>query len=161
MKSERATNLRKKAPIPTDRCGMAMAAELLGERWALLILREVFYGVACFEDMRTDLKIPPATLKKRLTEFEAAEILDRVEYQAPNDRPRSGYRLTPAGRELALTVLALRQWGDKWLKSGKAESKLVDRSTGDLLKVALVNKDGSEVPVEQSKLMPLEACTDE
>ncbi len=133
---------------------MALAADILGERWGLLILREVFYGVACFEDMRLDLGIPPATLRKRLAEFEDASILERVNYQAPNDRPRQGYRLTEAGRELGLIFLSLRQWGDEWLRATPPVSDLVDRQTGRRLEVALVDKQGETVPLAQSHLRP-------
>ncbi len=155
MKSDSRANLRKRAPIPTSECGMAMAAELLGERWALLVLRELFYGVSCYEDMRVDLSIPPATLKKRLAALEKAAIVERVKYQAPNDRPRDGYGLTKSGRELALTCLALRQWGDKWLKQGPSVSELLDTSTGKPLRVALVNQEGYEAIPERAALVPL------
>ncbi len=91
-------------------CGLARAAELVGERWALLILRDLFVGPRRFSDLHRGLpKIPTNILTSRLKELEAAGIVRRV----VRERPLVGvaYELTERGRDLEPAVVALARWG--------------------------------------------------
>jgi len=94
---------------------MALAAQLLGDKWTLLVLREAFYGVQRYDDMLQDLGAPRATLTNRLTKLVAAGILNKQAYQETGDRERFGYQLTDAGRDLANTLIALTEWGETHL----------------------------------------------
>ena len=91
-------------------CGLARAAELVGERWALLIIRDLLVGARRFSDLARGLpKIPTNILTSRLKELEAAGIVRRV----VRERPLAGvvYELTDRGRELEPAVIALSRWG--------------------------------------------------
>ena len=95
-------------------CGFARALEIVGERWAMLVIRDLFVGPKRFSDLHRGLpKIPSNILTARLKELEENGIVQRR--AAP--RPASGvvYELTDAGRELERTVVALGQWGAKRL----------------------------------------------
>jgi len=93
-------------------CSLASALEVVGEKWSLLILREVFYGVCRFEGIAQNTGAPRDVLTARLRKLSDAGILRRVQY---SERPqRSEYHLTEAGRELAPTLLSLLQWGQRW-----------------------------------------------
>ncbi|GAB4138778.1 MAG: helix-turn-helix domain-containing protein [Sphingomonadales bacterium] len=121
---------------------MAMAAEILGDRWTLLILREAFYGVRRYDDMRADLDAPRSMLTDRLNKLVARGLLARQPYQEPGSRARDAYVLTDAGRALALTLLALAQWGEDHVLHGPAPVQVVDRASGKPLRVALVDEQG-------------------
>ena len=89
------------------------ALELVGERWTLLILREAFFGVQRFGQLARNLNIPRPTLSSRLRMLVNAGLLARVPYS--RDPERHEYRLTDKGRDLAVTLAGLQQWGDKHL----------------------------------------------
>ncbi|HEY7045871.1 MAG TPA: helix-turn-helix domain-containing protein [Jatrophihabitantaceae bacterium] len=94
-------------------CSVARTLEVVGERWSLLVLREVFLGVRRFDAMRAATGAPRAVLAERLRALVAAGVLTRREYRDEGARTRHEYRLTDAGRELQPALTALMQWGDK------------------------------------------------
>ena len=94
-------------------CSVARALEVVGERWTILILRDAFLGVRRFDDFQRSLGIARNVLNTRLQRLVETGILERRRYQ---ERPaRHEYRLTPMGRDLWPAVVALMQWGDRWL----------------------------------------------
>lgn len=96
-------------PLPRDYatqpCPLARALELVGERWTLLILRDLFMGVHRFTDLLGHLDIPRAVLSARLASL--------VEHGLVERRPSGRYHLTAAGRELWPVVHGLMEWGDR------------------------------------------------
>ncbi|MPQ97151.1 transcriptional regulator [Modestobacter sp. I12A-02628] len=94
-------------------CSVAATLETVGERWSLLVVRELFYGVRRFEGIRLATGAPRNMLAVRLRTLEDAGVLERRQYsQRP---PRFEYHLTPAGQELVPVLLTLQQWGDRHL----------------------------------------------
>jgi DNA-binding HxlR family transcriptional regulator len=94
-------------------CSIARALEIVGERWTLLIIRDAFLGLRRFDQFQESLGIARNVLTDRLNRLVEEAILDRVRY---SERPeRHEYRLTAKGRDLAVTLAGLRQWGDKHL----------------------------------------------
>ncbi|MEM1073287.1 MAG: helix-turn-helix domain-containing protein [Pseudomonadota bacterium] len=132
-------------PVPLDKCGMALAAQQLMEKWSMLIIREAFYGVGRFEDFQEDLGIPRSVLTDRLKRLVELEILLRIPYRPQGTRTRFGYILTERGQELALTILALMQWGDKHLNDGVSAISIHDKRSNEPLKVGFVPVDSDEV----------------
>lgn len=98
-----------------SRCSVAGTLAVVGEKWSLLVLREAFLGVRRFADFQRALGAPKAVLSDRLGTLVEQGILDRVPYQADGERRRHEYRLSTKGRDLYLTLVALMQWGDRYL----------------------------------------------
>jgi DNA-binding HxlR family transcriptional regulator len=100
-----------------DRAGCSVAGTLavVGEKWSLLVLREAFLGVRRFADFQRHLGAPKAVLTDRLTTLVDQGVLTRVPYQAEGERQRHEYRLTPKGIDLYPTLVALMEWGDRYL----------------------------------------------
>jgi DNA-binding HxlR family transcriptional regulator len=96
-------------------CSVARTLDVIGERWSLLVLREVFLGVRRFESIRHATGAPRAVLAERLRSLVDAGVLVRREYREEGARTRHEYRPTDAGRELQPALTALMQWGDKHL----------------------------------------------
>jgi DNA-binding HxlR family transcriptional regulator len=93
-----------------DRCGVARALDLVGERWALLVVRELLLGPKRFTDLRSGLPhLSPDVLSQRLRELEEAGIVQRRKLAPP--AASRVYELTPRGRELEPVVLGLGRWG--------------------------------------------------
>lgn len=128
---------------------MALAAEILGDRWTLLVLREAFYGVTRFDDMREDLGAPRSMLTDRLGKLVERGLMIREPYREPGSRTREAYVLTSAGKDLALTLLALMQWGDDHLRDDAPPIAIVERKSGKPVRVELVTASGKVVPLSQ------------
>ncbi|ABD10209.1 transcriptional regulator [Frankia sp. CcI156] len=94
-------------------CPIARTLEVVGERWSLLVIREITLGVHRFEGIRAGTGAPRAVLVERLRALERAGVLERQPYQEAGARSRHEYRLTSSGRDLAPVLLALRRWGER------------------------------------------------
>ena len=93
-----------------DRCGVARALDFVGERWALLVVRELLLGPKRFTDLRAGLpNVGPDVLAQRLRDLEQAGVLRR--HTLPPPAASRVYELTDRGRELEPVVLALGRWG--------------------------------------------------
>jgi len=93
-------------------CPIPAAVELIGEKWAFLILRGAFNGLRHFEEFQAGLGIARNILSDRLSKMVAGGILERS--ADPADKRRVIYSLTAKGEGLLPVVLALRQWGEQW-----------------------------------------------
>ena len=96
-------------------CSIARTLAVVGERWALLVVREVSLGVRRFRDIQDATGAPPAVLTDRLRSLVEAGVLATRDYQEPGARMRQEYVLTEAGRALAPVLAALKDWGDEHL----------------------------------------------
>jgi DNA-binding HxlR family transcriptional regulator len=95
-----------------DPCGIARALDRVGERWALLIVRELVLGPRRFTDLRAGLPdASPNVLSQRLRELEASGVVHRR--QLPPPAAATVYELTAWGRELAPVLRALARWGSR------------------------------------------------
>ncbi len=92
------------------RCSIASALELVGERWSLLVMREVLYGEHRFSAIAAGTGAPRDVLTARLRSLVDAGVLERRQYS--ERPPRFEYHPTPRGRDLFPVLHALRQWGD-------------------------------------------------
>ncbi|WP_202616254.1 winged helix-turn-helix transcriptional regulator [Actinomyces sp. 432] len=100
---------------PQTTCPIAASLELLGEKWTLLILRDVFQGIHRFSDLEESLGCPRSILSARLRKLVEHGVLQVEPYQEPGRRQRHAYTLSAKGRDLALVLAALQQWGLKYL----------------------------------------------
>lgn len=110
-------------------CSIARALEEVGEWWSLLIVRECTQGATRFDEFQRELGIARNILTARLQRLTDLGILERfpLEDRANTD----GYRLTEKGEELYPVVVALMQWGDRWLApNGKPPTALLEDATG-------------------------------
>lgn len=105
-------------------CPIPAAVDLIGEKWAFLILRGAFNGLHHFEEFQAGLGIARNILSDRLTKMVSGGILERS--SDPADKRRVIYSLTAKGQGLLPVVLALRQWGEEW-GYGTIEIVLADR----------------------------------
>ena len=110
---------------------MARTLEVVGEKWALLALREVFLGNRRFDEMVRRIGAPRDTLAARLRSLTGAGILERRQY---SEHPaRYEYRLTTAGQELYPVILTLMRWGDEHLASDDGPPLVLEHACGHRL----------------------------
>ena len=97
-------------------CPIARALSVVGDRWALLVVREAFLGTLRFEDFQERTGAARNVLSDRLEKLVESGVLERRPYQ---EKPaRHEYRLTEKGLDLYPVMMALVRWGDRWLDGG-------------------------------------------
>jgi DNA-binding HxlR family transcriptional regulator len=141
--------------IPADQlhraaiyCSLPNALEAMGERWSFLILRGAFNGLRHFEEFQTTLGIARNILANRLTRLVEHGILERR--CCTDDRRKIEYRLTPKGEALLPTLIALRQWGERWGDGGPTNPVLVDaRDRKPVGEIAVMAADGRKLTLEE------------
>lgn len=97
--------------------GLAGVLSLLGERWALLVVREVALGLRRFDELAAATGAPRTVLSDRLRRLTDAGVLDTRPYQVPGSRMRTEYVLTEAGIDLLPLLSAMSDWGERHLGS--------------------------------------------
>ncbi|WP_144118706.1 winged helix-turn-helix transcriptional regulator [Catellatospora sichuanensis] len=129
-----------------ENCTVARAMAVLGERWTLVVLREVFNGIRRFEDMREHSGIPRQVLTNRLNMLVEQGVLRRVPYREPGERERHEYRLTEKGFDLYPVLVAVREWGDRYLADPAGPPvDMVHRDCGSPVHTSLACAEGHEV----------------
>jgi DNA-binding HxlR family transcriptional regulator len=105
-------------PVRVRPCPAASSLEVLGERWSLLAIREMGYGVHRFSQIAGFTGASRDILADRLRTLEGAGVVEKRQYS--EHPPRFEYHLTEAGREVLPVIMALLQWGTKWATTESA-----------------------------------------
>ncbi|HEY6916628.1 MAG TPA: helix-turn-helix domain-containing protein [Allosphingosinicella sp.] len=129
-------------------CALPAALEAVGERWSFLILRGAFNGLSHFEEFQSTLGIARNILSNRLVRLVEHGILQRD--PDPADRRKVTYTLTDKGRELLPVLIALRQWGERWVSGVPSNPVLVDRaSQRPIAPMAVRAEDGRPLSLQE------------
>ncbi|PLP99874.1 winged helix-turn-helix transcriptional regulator [Cupriavidus pauculus] len=153
------------SPEDFAQCSIAATLSLIGEKWTILILRDVFSGIHRFDDFLERLQCSPAVLSARLKTLTEAGLLRKVSYKEPGERERFGYRPTRAAVELLPVIVGLMQWGDAHMKpDGQGPAEIRSRVNGLKVRAALIDEaDGLVSPSDMqlvSLLQPAVSPTD-
>jgi DNA-binding HxlR family transcriptional regulator len=129
-------------------CSIERCLLILSDRWSFLILREALIsGVTRFADFQRNLGIAPNVLTDRLEKIVKAGVLIKRAYQDPGSRTRFSYHATAAGKDLAVTLAALQQWGDEYNAPPDGPTVARRSAAGKAIRVAFVDEAGRAVPV--------------
>jgi DNA-binding HxlR family transcriptional regulator len=130
-------------------CPIPQSVELIGEKWAFLILRGAFNGLQHFEEFQAGLGIARNILSDRLAKLVAGDILQRS--ADPGDRRKVIYALSPKGEALLPVLLSLRQWGEDW-GHGSQNIILADERDGQpIRRICVQAQDGRELNLRDLK----------
>jgi DNA-binding HxlR family transcriptional regulator len=141
---------------PTDfasmACPIGRSMAVLGERWAILLLREAFYGSTRFEEFQRHLGIAPNILSTRLKTLIEHGMLERV---ITEGSARHTYRLTEMGRDFFPVFVALKAWADRWMGDPRGpHTVLQDRATREPIAApALTRADGSTMTLDDLRVV--------
>ncbi len=132
-------------------CSIARTLEVVGDRWTLLVIRDVALGIHRFDGLQESLGVASNVLTDRLGRLVDEGILERVRY---SERPaRYEYRLTSKGADLRIALLALMQWGDRHVSPAPVRLA-VRRSDGSPVSVGLLGEDGSQLTLDDVSVVP-------
>jgi DNA-binding HxlR family transcriptional regulator len=146
-------SLEPRSAWTAERCTIAKALEVIPTRSAFLILREAFYGTARFDDFAERVGISEPATAARLRELVDNGLLEREDYREPGQRTRQRYRLTEKGADLFPALVALMQWGDRWLDDRGGPVELRHRDCGERVAVELRCSAGHQVGPDELDLM--------
>ncbi len=133
-------------------CSVARTLEVVGEKWALLAVREVFLGNRRFDEIVRRTGAPRDTMAARLRVLVGAGIMERRQY---SDHPvRFEYHLTDAGRDLYPVIMTLMRWGDKYLAGDDGPPLVLEHLCGHVLGAQLVCESCGE-PVTVGTARPV------
>lgn len=107
-----SSNIEPADPGAPRVCKIADALSVVGERWSLLIVREISYGVTRFSDIQVNTGAPRQILTSRLRKLESESVIVREQYQS--NPPRYAYHLTASGEALRPVLSSLRVWGESF-----------------------------------------------
>jgi DNA-binding HxlR family transcriptional regulator len=126
-------------------CSIAGDLDAFGDRWAMLILRDLGLGLCCYDDPRKSTCVTHATLSDRLRRLEANGLIERRLYQTEPDRYE--YVLTRKGADTIPVIQLLAKIGDKWQIAGDRGPplRIINRKSGRAVKVALVDEKSGEI----------------
>jgi len=142
------------AELAEERCSIARPAALLGDRWTLVILRQAFNGIKRFEDFQSTLGISRSLLSERLGRLVEAGVLRREPYK-DSVRTRDRYRLTEMGLDLYPVLMALREWGDRYLAEDGPPIEIRHRGCGGEPTLELrCSKCGEAVGARDAEAVP-------
>jgi DNA-binding HxlR family transcriptional regulator len=148
----------KRVPFADMPCPVAQTLELVGEWWTLLIVREAFLGRRRFVEFQQQLGIARNVLSSRLRKLVAEGILERR--ASETDAREVEYRLTPKGKDLMPVLIALSQWGERWIYEGKSPLRYVHRHTGEELpRLAMRDAQGNELTPRDLRIVRSDGVT--
>lgn len=135
-------------------CSIARSLEEVGEWWSLLIVREMTQGMNRFDQFKNELGIARNILTARLERLTELEIVER--YPLADRANTDGYRLTKKGEDLYPVIVALMQWGDRWLcPEGKPPIALVEHGTDKPIETLTVRAiDGKSLSFHEVRYAP-------
>jgi DNA-binding HxlR family transcriptional regulator len=142
--------MAKRKSLMSDPCPVARSIDVVGDRWALLIIRDAFDGIRRFGEFQKSLGVAKNILSSRLHDLVDAGILDVA--PASDGSAYQEYILTAKGKELFTVVLGLRQWGEGHLfKKGESIAPMVDRDSGKPIpKITLRTCEGKPLKPENA-----------
>ncbi|WP_211193310.1 helix-turn-helix domain-containing protein [Actinoplanes sp. TBRC 11911] len=136
-----------RSPWALEHCSIAMTMDAIGLRSSVLILREAFYGVTRFDDFVRFTQGAEANVAARLKHLTTLGLFTKHPYREHGKRTRDEYMLTDKGKDLMPVLLALMQWGDKYLQEGGTPVRVTERTTGDPVRIVARGSSGADLGV--------------
>ncbi len=136
------------------RCPVARSMAVLGERWAMLVLREAFYGTTRFDEFERHLGIAPNILSARLRDLTEHGLLEKA--PLAEGGARHEYRLTEKGRDFFPAYLALKAWADRWMTGPDGPAVLLEEAaTGRPVQaMPVLSAAGTPLRPEDVRVLP-------
>jgi DNA-binding HxlR family transcriptional regulator len=144
--------MAKRKSMKDDPCPVARSLDVVGDRWALLIVRDAFDGVRRFSDFQRNLGVARNILADRLQSLTDEGIL--AVQPVSEDSAYQEYVLTPKGESLFPVVVALRQWGETHLyKRGEKHSVLILKDGGSPVSTLSVHdREGRPIAFDETRV---------
>ncbi|WP_406340622.1 winged helix-turn-helix transcriptional regulator [Streptomyces sp. NBC_01578] len=155
MEAGKDTEVDHRLDRDMSNCSIARTLEIVGEKWTILILREIWYGSSRFSDFEHVLGCPRNLLAARLRMLVEEGILATETYKEPGSRSRPKYVITPKGMDLVPAVMGLLQWGDRYRADPEGPAVLArHRGCGAHVEVQMHCERGHHVQAPDIQSVP-------
>jgi DNA-binding HxlR family transcriptional regulator len=144
--------LNPRSAWDAERCSLAKALEVVSTRSAFLLLREAFYGTDRFDDFAARVGVSDPVAAARLKQLVEHGLLVREPYREPGQRTRYAYRLSDKGADLFPALVALMQWGDRWLADDGGPVEVRHKRCGAAVHAQLRCEGGHDVALGDLEL---------
>jgi len=143
-----------RADYPGQACSIAKSLEVIGERWTLLIVRDVMGGNRRFGELQSSLGIARNVLSSRLQRLVDEDILERRAYH--ESPPRYEYFLTEKGLDLWPALIALLKWGDRYSTGPEGPTKLIvhKQCGGEVSERGICERCGETLTARDARQLP-------
>lgn len=141
--------MAKVKPTSDLNCSLARATQIVGDRWSFLILRDLLAGAERFQDLADHIGIARNILTGRLLRLREAGLIART---GPDHRP--SYQLTEMGLDLMPALVAMMQWGDRWLSDGAPPMTVEDHKGRPVPDVTLTSGKGKTLGPDKIAIRP-------
>jgi DNA-binding HxlR family transcriptional regulator len=131
-----------RSDLQSQTCTIARAVAQTGDEWTLLIVREMFLRTRRFDDFLRLTGMSSHLLSQRLKKLEAQGVIRRKAYS--ERPPRYEYHLTEKGRDLWAVIIALKQWGDRWLRTEDTPVEIMHKTCGQVVAPHMTCSDCGE-----------------
>ncbi|MEO8530217.1 MAG: helix-turn-helix domain-containing protein [Deltaproteobacteria bacterium] len=125
-------------------CSLAKALDIMGDGWSMLVLRDLFIGARRFQDIVESTGVARNTLTERLNRLVENGLVDK---SGSDHRPF--YALSDKGYDLVPALIALMQWGDRWLVDGKPPMVIEDHKGREIPAITLTTAKGKAVDLRK------------
>ena len=137
-----------------DHCPILKAVSQIGDKWILLILRELFQGRKKFEQLHDQLSVSKSVLTNKLHLMLDRQLIEKVPYKKPGERTRSAYKLTQKGKDLRNVLIGLLEWGNQYLIDDQEVTLyVINESSKKRIGTMLADEDGQEVPLRDIRMV--------
>jgi DNA-binding HxlR family transcriptional regulator len=143
---------REEWPAVNDHCAIAQMLGVISTKTAFLVLREAFYGATRFDQFAERAQISEPVAAARLKELTMEGLLEKVPYREPGQRTRFEYVLTDKGADLLPTLLAMWNWGDRWIFDGGGRIEFRHRDCDAPIRAVLACEAGHTVSPAEIEL---------
>ena len=134
--------MNQRTPFDNAPCSIARTLNIIGEWWTLLILRDLFYDIRKFSEIKEHLGISKKVLTNRLSTLLKNEIVRKKRYNPKENPPRYEYVLTKKGEKLFPILVSLMNWGDEHIFKGtNAPVRLVDKRSQKFIIPVLIDEN--------------------
>jgi DNA-binding HxlR family transcriptional regulator len=142
--------------VDLENGSLKRAAEIVGDKWVMLIVRDAMLGITRFDDIQHRLGLSAPVLSARIRRLVDEGVLEPRPYRDPGQRTRTEYCLTRKGAELFHALVALMQWGDRYLAdpAGPALCLRHDACGGPIRIIACCADENVEVHAGEARIEP-------
>ena len=137
-----------------EHCPILKAVGQIGDRWILLILRELFQGRKKFEELHDRLNVSKSVLTNKLSLMLNRDLIEKVPYKKPGERTRNAYKLTQKGKDLRNVLIGLLEWGNQYLIDDQEVTLyVINESSKKRIGTTLADEDGNAVNLHDIRMV--------
>lgn len=139
----------EKSEFNLEECPIAFSVSEIGDKWTLLLIRDLFFGFSRFEQFQKRLSVSKSVLSTKLKNLLDKEIVKLHSYKEPGQRERKEYRMTRKGYQLAYVMASMIQWGNDQKENTEGDFLQISNLKGEPVKLIFSDSSGRELRMDE------------